>query len=286
MVIDDDVVHWLDEAGELPVKAEDTFSDIDLGSTIGDITTPEHDRQQDTAAWAREAAASNSYRIKEEPEDYPSPMATEPDDQHVVLCRGSRESSSSSRSSGLPPLGTDAETALRLVLEEVVVGPESVTMEELDGWMPPSSSRTDKTSQRARHARSKNHSQRCSGNWGGIGVGNPVEPVIAKAVPSPSIPLTRTRSMRLSNHRRRRSSPCPSYVQTPTPTPTDEMNVELEVTELDAIGTEDLEQARLEAEAKEERLRKACKERAERQKAFLAAYRQKVMESRDVTSPD
>ena len=256
---------WLDESGELPVRAEDSFSDVDIGSTEGDVPTPERDRQLHTAAWAREAAA----RIKEEPQDdYPSPLTTEPDDQSALIFYGSRASSTpSSGSSETHPFEVDSENASGRKLDEVVMGPESISVEEVDGWLP---AVAEKTPQRGRHNRSRQHPQRGSGNWGCIGVG---------------AMLAKTQSNVRKSNRRRRSSP--RFRRLPTPPPTDEPDHERETTEIDdAIGTADLERARVEAEATEEQHRKSCREKSEQQKALLEAYRQRVRETHDVTSAE
>jgi len=277
----DEDQQWLDETGELPVKAEEVLSDVDLGSTMGDAPTPEHDRQLHTAAWAREAAA----RIKEEPEDYPSPLTTEPDDQSAVLSHGSRASSTpSSGSSDIHPFEVESEHAPRLSLEEVIMGPESISVDELDGWLPAMQGKAEKTPQRGRHIRSRHHPQRCSGNWGSIGVGASLVPNGKPLPATKTTSMVRTRSIR-STTRRRRSSPRSHRLLTPPPT--DEPDAEQELIEIDdAIGTADLEQARAEAEAREEQHRKACREKSEQQKALLEAYRQKVRESHDATPPD
>ncbi|OCF36229.1 hypothetical protein I316_02102 [Kwoniella heveanensis BCC8398] len=269
----DDETPWLDESGELPVKAEDTFSDVDLGSTIGDAPTPEHDRQLDTALWAQEAAA---IRIKQEPEDYPSPATTE-DDHSAVGYNGSRASSTpSSGSSELPPFEIDVDNG-RMGVDEVILGPESISVEELDGWLP-THLKAERTPHRGRTTKNRHHPSRCSGNWGGIGVGSTFAPVK---------PVARNRSSRsTATARRRRSSPKATFTEVPARlTP----ETDIDEDETDAIGTEDLERARIEADAKEEQHRKACKEKAEQQRRLLEAYRQTIRaEATDnvpVTSP-
>ncbi|KAK8861734.1 hypothetical protein IAR55_002557 [Kwoniella newhampshirensis] len=261
----DEEAPWLDESGELPVKAEDTFSDVDLGSTIGDAPTPEHDRQLHTALWAQEAAATMI--IKQEPEDYPSPVTTDQDDQSALLYHGSRASSTpSSGSSDLPPFEIEGDNG-RMGVDEIILGPESITIEELDGWLP-TEGKAERTPHRGRAAKSRYHPSRCSGNWGGIGVGNKL-PAVVKAP-------TRTRSTRSNaTMRRRKSSPRGVHVIAPERLVTPETDVcEDEVD--DAIGTAELEKARVEADAREEQHRKACKEKAEHQRAMLEAYRQTV----------
>ncbi|WWD16342.1 hypothetical protein CI109_100768 [Kwoniella shandongensis] len=261
----DEGAPWLDESGELPVKAEDTFSDVDLNSTIGDAPTPEHDRQLHTALWAQEAAATMI--IKQEPEDYPSPITTDQDDQSAVLYHGSRGSSTpSSGSSELPPFEIEGDNG-RMGLDEVILGPESVTVEELDGWLP-TEGKAERTPHRGRAAKSRHHPSRCSGNWGGIGVGNNLPSIIKQP--------TRTRSTRSNaTMRRRKSSSRSAHIIVPERLVTPETDICDDEVD-DAIGTADLEKARVEAEAREEQHRKACKEKAEQQRAMLEAYRQTV----------
>ncbi|WWC86029.1 uncharacterized protein L201_000900 [Kwoniella dendrophila CBS 6074] len=261
----DEETPWLDESGELPVKAEDTFSDIDLNSTIGDAPTPEHDRHLHTALWAQEASA---IRIKQEPEDYPSPVPTEQDETGY---RGSRASSTpSSGSSELPPFEIEGDNG-RLGVDEVILGPESVTVEELDGWLPVPG-KAEKTPHRGRPAKNKHHPLRCSGNWGGIGVCSALNNIVKTPARNRSARSTAT-------SRRRKSSPQPPAIDL-TNRFSPELDIEAEVD--DAIGTADLEQARVEADAREEQHRKACKEKAEQQKAMMEAYRQTIRaESRD-----
>ena len=302
--MDIDEEPWLDECGELPVKAEDSLSDIDLGSTVGDTPTPEQDRQYNTAAWARDAAAStSSFRVKEEPdEDYPSPLTTEPDaDDASAGFRASRASSSdshtpSSRSSELPAFDIDTERLAGFNLEEVLMGPESVSLEELDGWILPGlSCRPDKTPQRAgrahakmKHHRGKTEGARCSGDWGSIGVGMAAANILAlhnaKSTPH------RSRSTKTS--RRRRSSPPPlaqlattaeEYLSTPPQDKDEDVKPSLvrdgdTDMELDGIGPAELEAACAEAEAREEEHRKALRAQREQHKALLEAYRYEVKE--------
>nr|XP_018266942.1 uncharacterized protein I303_00922 [Kwoniella dejecticola CBS 10117]OBR89100.1 hypothetical protein I303_00922 [Kwoniella dejecticola CBS 10117] len=264
----DDETPWLDESGELPVKAEDTFSDVDLNSTIGDAPTPEHDRHLHTALWAQEAAA---IRIKQEPEDYPSPLTTEPDDQSAADYRGSRASSTpSSGSSELPPFEIECDNG-RMGVDDVILGPESVTVEELDGWLP-AQLKADKTPHRGRASKNRNHPLRCSGNWGGIGVCSALANIVKPAVRNRSVKSNATA-------RRRKSSPPPQVIDISSRlTPDTDMEGEVD----DAIGTADLEQAKIEADAREEQHRKACKEKAEQQKAMMEAIRESVRsEQRD-----
>lgn len=296
--MDIDESPWLDEAGELPVKAEDTFSDIELDadalSNVDDMPTPEHDRQLNTAAWAREAAASSSFRVKEENVDYPSPLTTESDDIGAAEFRASRAGSTESHtpSSGLselPPYELEADRVVdRPDVEEVLVGPESISMEELDGWFP-GMTRPDKTPQRNRGSKGKlnkdrSEFSRCNGPWGGIGVG-----ILGEAPDSPASPVNVKSKGSRAELRRRSSARTPQVnrVVTSLPTPPAEVDMGASVQscpndpcdmDLDAIGPDDLEAACAEAKKREERHRKACKEQAEKQKALFDAYRDKVRE--------
>jgi len=311
---DMDMEDWLDESGELPVKADDSDVEFDaeLGSNIGDVATPEHDRQLHTAAWAREAAASSSFRLKDEAIDYPSPLTTESDDISAADYRASRASSTGSHtpSSGLselPPYEIDSERLLRPDIEEILVGPESVSMEELDGWLPVTGKEA-KTPQRSRSARKpkeRNDSSKCSGSWGGIGVGSlmfggtPITQV--EPTKTTSGAATRQRSIR-STRRHPSATRTPQIIRTaPDSLPTTPADIELVPTpladdwdmEIDAIGPADLDAACAEAEAREERHRRACREKAEQQKALMEAYKQKVREGQmlghspnDVTPPE
>ena len=289
MDIDDDK-QWLDESGELPVKAEDTFSDIDLGSTIGDASTPEHDRQLHTAAWAREAAAT-SIRMADGSEDYPSPSMTEPEEHIASEPRDSRASSTpSTESSELTPFDIESEKTFKPNVDEVIVGPESITLDEIDGWLSTTTGKPDRTPQRSRQYKSKQQPHRCSGNWGYIGVGSQLGGNVGK--PTPLTKLSnkainaRARSVR-SSSRRRRSVMRDNSLPTPPRTDEPDVGAESESVETpDAIGTADLERARADAEAKEEQYRRAFQEKSDRQKALLEAYRQKVREDNVVTPPD
>ena len=293
--MDIDEEPWLDECGQLPVQADDSLSDIDLGSVIGDTPTPEQDRQSTTAAWAREAASA-SFRVKEEPEDdYPSPITTE-DADDASAYRASRASSSdsrtpSSRASELPPFEMDPDVSRLSDMEEILMGPESISLEELDGWiMPCMGSRVDKTPQKSKgkwrhqHQRGKTEGARCSGDWGSIGVGLSSSLLLNS---TRSTPLHRVRSTKIS--RRRQSSPSPPRTGAESlPTPPDDdapapvadnaMDIDKDESELYGIGPAELEAAQAEAEAKEEEHRKAVQARAEQHKALLEAYRLKVKE--------
>lgn len=291
MEIDDNP--WLDEAGELPVKAEDTFSDVELDDAVSvvDMPTPEHDRQLNTAAWAREAAASSSFRVKEETADYPSPLTTESDDVSAAEYRASRAGSSESHtpSSGLselPPYELEADRVVdKPDVEEILVGPESISMEELDGWFP-GMSRPDKTPQRSRlkgkMQKDRVDSSRCSGSWGGIGVGILGEPPDVN-----SSPISQTSKSSKVEVRRRSSTRTPQVTRIVHTLPTPPEEIEMIVPacqidscdmDLDAIGPDDLEAACAEAKKREEKHRKACQEQAAKQKALFDAYREKVRE--------
>lgn len=347
--MDVDEPAWLDESGEGPVKSPDESFEDHL-SSAGDPTL-EREKQNDLFAWAAEAAANRmAMQIKQEPEDYPSPLTTDPgieadtDVGNALLygINGYRASSASidshppsrsrsashshspsSGSSELPPFEIDSENASKLGLEledesaierEIICGPESISIDELDGWLPVGK---DKTPRRKKVA----CMTRCSvtgekhGYWGmglgTIGVGNP----LSFSLPSKSSPkIVRKRSVRNAN-RRRQSDPANIQVirpdvipvslpengtkldQSRMPSPpassadnADNADVEVkeeskvqpgaaQATEMEAIGTEELEKARVEAEAREERNRKAAKERAEQHKQLMEAYKQKLSES-------
>lgn len=277
---------WLDESGQLPVHAEDSFSDIDVGSCFGDINSPERDRHLQTAEWARDSAL----HIKQEPEDcYPSPAATEeaiatPDSSYTV---DSRESTISSQSVS-SELSELSDVPYELDGDDDsfwLLGPESVKMEELDDWLP--SCKADRTVHRGRARASRYDSSRCSGSWGGIGVNNPFVPLAIPAVTSKSgaaPPMVRKRSLR-SHSRRTRSTPRKAESRlTPAPTPevvviepstpakeedkVEAIEIEPEI-EDDAIGTDELERAREEAEACEKQKR----EEAEKSREALNACR-------------
>ena len=282
---------WLDESGELPVKAEDTFSDVDIGSVAGDAPTPEREKQLHTAAWAREAAAAanGSFRVKEEPEDYPSPITTEPDDAGYRASRASSSDSHdlSSRSSELTPFEMDEGQMSRLCFDDVMVGPESVTLEELDGWLL--GGKADKTPQRGggrkggRAIRQRSDPNRRSGCWGSIGVGTPLLPLH----PTRSTPASASKPSRSTGKpglRRRRSS-IPATLMSrlgadSLPTPPDEERENIAVdSDMEGVGPAELEQARVEAEEREEQHRRATKEKQEHYRALLDAYRQSVKET-------
>lgn len=256
MDVDDEP--WLDETGELPVKAEDTFSDVDLNSTIDEIASPEHDRRLHTALWAQEAAAT--IRVKAEPEDFPTPSSIED------------EPMQSSRASSTPSYGPSDgpdydDIGMESVADEKILGPESVSVEELDGWLP--TVKTERTPHRGRPrkgGKDKSDGQKL-GCWGGIGVC------------SSGKRATRSHTATSTATRRRKSKSCFERLTPVSDSGSglataaggeDENEVD------DAIGTEDLEKARVEADAREEEHRKACKEKAERHRVMLEAYRQTV----------
>ncbi|RSH85080.1 uncharacterized protein EHS24_006673 [Apiotrichum porosum] len=267
---------WLDESGQLPVHAEDTFSDVEVGSTLGgEITTPERDRQLQTAEWAQ----ASSLLIKQEPEDYyPSPAATsstEPDDTSLLF-QASREStasapSPSSGSSELTPYEfDDSDNA-----QEFLLGPESLSIEELDEWLP-CAAKVDRTPLRGRGRVARHDPSRCSGNWGSIGVNNPIIP-LSGFIPKPTPPpLVRKRSLRSCTRRNRstprkadsRPTPVPSPVSSEvlvleTPTHPEPETIDIDIELEDAIGAADLEMARVEAEEREEQYRAQKRAEAE-----------------------
>lgn len=250
---------WLDEDGELPVKAEDALSDIELGSNVGDLP-PEHDKQYETAAWAQDAA--DAMHVKQEPFDYASPLSTVPDDSSAMAygSRASTESRSpSSGSSELPEL--DSINGSK-IFEEVMIGPESVTLEELDELMP-SQGKTDKTPARGR----KNRPLTTAGVWGCIGVGS-----FHKLALTPKI------SRKKSVKSKRPDSPDPVSPE------------EMDIDPFEgAIGTEDLEAAWAEANARVEQDKKESKVKAEHAKAVYQAWRQQckgITVTPDSAGPD
>ncbi|RXK38092.1 hypothetical protein M231_04651 [Tremella mesenterica] len=248
---------WMSD-GELPVKADDSMSDIELNSTMGDIT-PEHDKQMHTAAWAQEAAEAMD--VKSEPYDYASPVSTLADDNSAMMygSRASTESRSpSSGSSELPEL--ESLNGSR-IFEEIFVGPESITLEELDQLMP-SQGKSDKTPARTRKIRQ----QTGTGTWGCIGVGS----LAAKFTPK----IIRKKSSRSKR------PPSPNPMNDQDLLALDEMNIEVSLE--GTIGTADLEEAWAEANANYEAAMKAHKEKADQAKALFEAFRQKV---KDCTTP-
>ena len=299
-----DMDDWYEDG---PVKADDSdgeYFDADSTSNPGDIATPEHDKKLHTAAWALEAAVSTSFRVKEEVADYPSPLTTESDEVSAADYRASRASSSESHtpSSGLSELPPYEETEVKPEIEEMMVGPESISMEELDGWMS-SLARTEKTPQRNRTVRKpRNDPSRSSGSWGGIGVGSCMSQAqfIQSAKSTPAVPERRPSGR--SGRRRRSSTRTPQTARSgPDTLPTPPADADLPIIQLagdydmdcDAIGPDDLEAACAEAEAREEKHRRHCREKAEKQRALLEAYRLKVREAQmagrtpnDITPPE
>ncbi|WVN87129.1 uncharacterized protein L203_102305 [Cryptococcus depauperatus CBS 7841] len=263
-VADIDDGQWLDESGELPVKAEDTLSDVDIGSTIDEMASPEHDRRLHTALWAQEASATIC--VKSEPEDFPTPSSIEDEPLHC-----SRESMTPSYSTSESPDYDEYGHVYNA--NEVIVGPESVSIDELDGWLP--GAVHVRTPHRIRTGKGKKEKTDAMklGTWGGIGVGSAAK---------------RTSRTSAFSARRRKSKSCCIKERLMTPeSDRGDKSVVCEVEVDDAIGTEDLEKARVEAEKREEQHRKACKEKAERHRAMLEAYRQTIraeMSDNDIPS--
>ncbi|ODN77219.1 hypothetical protein, variant [Cryptococcus amylolentus CBS 6039] len=251
MEVDDDSA-WLDESGELPVKAEDSFSDVDIGSTIDDVASPEHDRHLHTALWAQEA--SSTILVKSEPEDFPTPSSIE--DEPMPCSRASLTPSYDSSDS--PDYD---EYGVGYNVDEIILGPESVSVDEIDGWLPASQHRTPHRTRagKGKKVQAKGKEDYAKwGSWGGIGVC--------------SSGKRSSRSSATTATRRRKSKTCFERLITPE----SDIGADCEVEVDDAIGTEDFDKARAEADAKEEKHRKASKEKAERHKAMLEAYRETV----------
>ncbi|GMK59860.1 hypothetical protein CspeluHIS016_0900770 [Cutaneotrichosporon spelunceum] len=262
---------WLDESGQLPVHAEETFSDLEVGSTAGDISTPERDRALQTAEWAQTTSAL-SMNIKQEPEDYyPSPAATS--EHSSILSAPSRESSVSTVSSPLSELpDLDSDDNDEDYEHEELMGPESVHLDELDSWLP-GASKANTTPGRGR-GRTRQDPSRSS--WGGIGVNNPFVPCPSTPSKSVAPALVRKRSHR-SSSRRNRSTPRKAERLTPAPSPGEVVVINVspkansteaqerpasEDMELDeAIGTAELEKVAAEAVAREEEVRRVRKQR-------------------------
>ena len=264
---------WLDDGGELPVKAEDTFSDVDAVSAIGDAETPESDRQLKTAAWALEAAAANTsithLGVKQEPEDYPSPMTTEGSDRYRSRASSADHSHSpSTGSSESTDMDIDSAHAAKVHIhadiDQVNLGPESISIEELDGWMPSQKMKP----QRGRKRRSD--PTRISGNWGNIGVG------LLSAIESISPPAPVPQTTKRTRAKTSRRSSTRSQVRAASVPLEAIRSSDLFELDPDCIGPDDLETARAEAEAREERIRAAHRERNERQSALLNAFKDAV----------
>lgn len=272
---------WLDESGQLPVHAEDSFSDVEFGSTVGDLPTPECERHIQTAVWARETAETAGLIVKQEPEDYyPSPAATTAsNDDSSLVFQGSRESTASAQSPSSGSELTPYEYSDSDHGAEFLVGPESIGMDELDDWLP---YKTERTPLRGRRA-ARNDPSRCSGSWGGIGVVPPILPS-TKATPPP---LVRKRSLRSCSRRNNRSTPRKTETRLPptqTPAPEEVVvleapvdlkpeTIEIDLEYEDAIGADDLEQARVEAEAREEEHRAQKRAEAEENRRRWQACR-------------
>lgn len=290
----DESIQWLDEAGELPVKAEDTLSDIDLNSTIGDLVAPEHDRRRDTAEWAREAAAS--FHIKDEPvEDFPSPLTnpSEGENPSPRAFDGSRASSASaethtpsSRMSELPPFDID-DTA---DLAEMIRGPESLPVDEIDGWLVPGVSKEKTPKRRGRPPKARPETPihahtlpkaKCGGIWGDIGVGTPFTTPFKKSTTAKAPPpsLIRSRSKRASLRSQRKDDAVTSDIASDIVSIVSDGGSDVE----EAIGTADLERVCAEADEREEQRRLICRQKAEQQRALLEAYRQSMREAMDLS---
>ena len=271
---------WLDETGEGPVKSPDDSFEDHL-SNAGESTL-EQDKQNDLFAWACEAAASrNQMQVKQEPEDYPSPLTT--DDGSGGYANESRASSAaletrSSSSSELDLPELDSIQYSRYDLEDLLIGPESVTIDELEGWLPPNKEKTPR--RKARRDVGLSLANFDFGN-GPIGVGNRQALLALKGGPK----LVRKRSAR-PRRNGPNSAPSPnqssgshlvndsSAYNAPSPSELTDLDDEpTNGTDIDMIGTEELEHARAEAEAKEETSRKLAQERADRQRACLEACR-------------
>lgn len=281
---------WLDESGQLPVHAEDSFSDAEVGSALGE-TTPERDRQLQTAEWARETAQS-AMEIKHEPEDYyPSPAATSsPGDDSGGLSAESRESTVSTASSPLselPELDSDTNDTV-----EILLGPESIDVNELDDWLPQGKESRTPHRGRGRHARQCD-STRSSGSWGGIGVNNPFIPASTSTCKAP--PLLRKRSSLRATPRRNRSNPRKTERLTPAPSPPGIVVVDIapdspppvediEVEE-GGIGTAELELAYAEAQAREEQVRAQKHAEAEESKRRWDACRRAFADAAAAETP-
>lgn len=264
---------WLDESGELPVRVdpEDSFSDIDIASNIGDVATPD-DRHQDTAEWAREAAESTVLGVKEELQDYPSPIGTDVIDETSPLPNTSRASSAetqspSSRSSELLDFSQDVD------YDDLACGPEIVDIDEIEALMRYPQGRTPRKSKRSYSTPISRN--KISASWGSIGVGIPAQPLLS----TPAIRSHSPAKPRLLRPSTRRQ--LSSHTETPTLILPDEQEVDgMLLDDADeAIGPEDVEKAQREAEAREEAKRAAQRERCAQQKALLEAYRQKMCDS-------
>jgi hypothetical protein len=271
--MDIDVPIWIDESGEGPVKSPDDSFEDHL-SSAGESTL-EQEKHNDLFAWAAEAAASREMPVKQEPlEDYPSPLAT--DDGSGGYRNGSRASSAafethSSGSSELDLPELDSEHCSRLDFQEMLMGPESVTIDELEGWMPVNKEKTPRNRKNRREAGLSIGSFDTSFSSSSIGVGSRLFSALTggpKIIRKKSTrsrrqgPLSPTNAFGSSTHLSTAASPSHSV-----DIPRDPLE------DFDMIGTEELEHARAEAEAKEEKSRKAAQQKAERQRAVLEARR-------------
>jgi hypothetical protein len=256
--MDIDCPVWIDESGEGPVRSPDDSFEDHL-SSAGE-TTLEQEKQNDLFAWACEAAASrNQMQVKQEPEDYPSPLTT--DDGSGGYRNGSRASSAafethSSSSSELDLPEHDSENITRFELQEMLIGPESVTIDELEGWLPVNKEKTPRRKGRKGDTGLSIGSMDTS--FSSIGVGR-------------AMLAFSTGSNRKKSARGRRQAPLSSptrATRSKDDPPHDPPDLDY-----DMIGTEELEIARAEAEAREEAYKKMAQQKAERHRACLAACR-------------
>ena len=259
--MDIDCPVWIDESGEGPVRSPDDSFEDHL-SSAGE-TTLEQEKQNDLFAWACEAAASrNQMQVKQEPEDYPSPLTT--DDGSGGYRNGSRASSAafethSSSSSELDLPELDSEHVARFDLQELLIGPESVTIDELEGWLPVNKEKTPRRKGRKGDT--------------GLSIGSMDTSFSSIGVGSRALLAFSTGSQRKKSTRGRRQAPMSSpthatRLQSSGDPPHDPPDLDF-----DMIGTEELELARAEAEAREEAYRKVAQHKAERHRACLAACR-------------
>lgn len=268
---------WVDETGEGPVKSPDDSFEDHL-SSAGE-TTLEQEKQNDLFAWACEAAASrNQMHVKQEPEDYPSPLTT--DDGSGGYTHESRASSAaletrSSSSSELELPELESMDGSRFDLQELLIGPESVTIDELEGWLPPNKEKTPR--RKGKRDIGLSLANFDFGN-GPIGVGNRQALLAFKGGPK----LVRKRSSRSRRGGAATTSPTHATrsqlvdlaaFNATSPSELTDLDSDPADTDIDMIGTEELEHARAEAEAKEETSRKLAQERANRQRACLEACR-------------
>lgn len=255
--MDIDCPVWIDESGEGPVRSPDDSFEDHL-SSAGE-TTLEQEKQNDLFAWACEAAASrNQMQVKQEPEDYPSPLTTDDGSGYRNESRASSAAfethSSSSSELDLPEL--DSENVTRFELQELLCGPESVTIDELEGWLPVNKEKTP----------------RRKGRKGDTGLS-----IGSMDTSFSSIGVGRQAMLALSSNRKkaargRRQAPLSSPTTRLHPASSDPPHDPPDL-DYDMIGTEELELARAEAEAREEAYKKLVQQKAERHRACLAACR-------------